>query len=56
VFPCGPVPNASNLNFVANDTAPNAVITKLGPDGKVCLFARATTHLIVDVNGVIAGG
>jgi hypothetical protein len=55
VFPCGgPAPNASNLNFVANDTTPNAVVTKLDTAGKVCVFARTTTHLIVDVNGVIA--
>jgi hypothetical protein len=54
VFPCGvATPNASNLNFVAGDTVPNAVISKIGVGGKVCLFASATTHLIVDVNGVI---
>jgi hypothetical protein len=52
VFPCGqPVPTASNLNFVAGDTVPNAVITKLGDGGRVCLFTYAPTHLIVDVNG-----
>ncbi len=52
VFPCGvPIPTASNLNYVAGGTVPNAVISKLGTDGKVCLFAQRTTHLIVDVNG-----
>ena len=40
VFPCGEaLPTASNLNFVAGDTVPNAVIVKLGAGGKVCLFA-----------------
>jgi hypothetical protein len=54
VFPCGVTrPNASSLNFVAGDTVPNAVIAKLGAGGKVCLFAQTTTHLIVDVNGVM---
>ena len=54
VYPCGqPVPTASNLNFVAGDTIPNAVVTSLGAGGKVCLFTFAPTHLIVDVNGWI---
>jgi hypothetical protein len=53
VFPCGqPVPTASNLNFVAGDTVPNAVVVKVGVGGKVCLFAaESATHLIADVNG-----
>ena len=52
VFPCGvAVPTASNLNYVAGGTVPNAVITKLGTGGKVCLFAQRTTHVVVDVNG-----
>jgi hypothetical protein len=54
VFPCGvAIPTASNLNFVAGGTVANAVITKVGTGGKVCLFANRTTHLIVDVNGVM---
>jgi hypothetical protein len=53
VFPCGEaLPTASNLNFVAGDTVPNAVVVKLGAGGKVCLFAaEAATHLIADTNG-----
>ena len=45
-------PNASNLNFVAGQTTPNLVITKVGADGKVTLFNSAgSTHLIADVVG-----
>jgi hypothetical protein len=52
VFPCGAArPLASNLNFVAGQTVPNAVLSKVGADGAVCLFASAATHLVVDVNG-----
>ncbi|MEY2521620.1 MAG: hypothetical protein QOJ66_185 [Ilumatobacteraceae bacterium] len=51
-FPCGvEVPTASNLNFVAGDTIPNAVIAKIGTSGKVCLFTNVPTHLIADVAG-----
>jgi hypothetical protein len=52
VYPCGsPLPNASNLNYAVGSTIANLVITKIGTDGKVCLFTSAATHLIVDVDG-----
>jgi subtilisin family serine protease len=52
VYPCGqPVPTASNLNFAPQETIANAVITRIGAGGKVCLFTYAPTHLVVDVNG-----
>ncbi len=52
VYPCGsPRPDASNLNFVAGSTVANAVTTKIGADGTVCIYSDAATHLIVDVNG-----
>jgi hypothetical protein len=58
VWPCGaPQPNASSLNFVAGQTVPNAVITKVGDAGKVCLFvAEGATDLIADVNGYFPTG
>ena len=52
VFPCGSSrPNASSLNFVAGQTVPNGVLTKVGTGGKVCLFSQVPAHVIVDVNG-----
>jgi hypothetical protein len=51
VYPCGDRPLASNLNFAAGQTVPNAVITPLGPDSILCFYASAATHLIADVNG-----
>lgn len=59
VYPCGDArPTASSLNYSAiNDTRPNAVATKLGPDGTVCLYAfGASTHLIADVAGYFPPG
>ena len=54
VFPCGETrPNASSVNYVAGATVANAVITKVGVRGKVCLFTLAATHLVVDVNGYV---
>jgi len=52
VFPCGSdQPTASSLNFTSGAIVPNAVIAKVGSDGKVCLFVSTATHLVVDVNG-----
>jgi hypothetical protein len=45
------MPTASNLNYVVGQTIPNAVIAKLGTDGKVCLFTLADSHLVVDIEG-----
>ena len=56
VFPCGSArPNASNINYVAGDVVPNAVLTKIGAGGKVCVFSYAATDLIVDTNGYFPG-
>jgi trimeric autotransporter adhesin len=55
VYPCGsPQPTASSLNFVAGAVVPNAVIARIGSDGKVCLFVSASTHLVVDVASYFA--
>ena len=52
VYPCGATPpNASNLNFVAGQTIANAVITKVGTGGNVCILASQATHVVVDVTG-----
>lgn len=54
VYPCGgAVPLASNLNYRTGQTVANAVTTRVGTGGKVCLYTQASTHLVVDVNGFI---
>jgi hypothetical protein len=56
-FPCGQaVPNASNLNFTANEVIPNLVTAKIGTSGRVCLFVSASTHLIADLAGYYPAG
>ena len=57
VWPCDRSrPTASSLNYTAGQVVPNAVLAKLDPQGRVCLYTRAATHLLVDVNGAIAPG
>ncbi|MEO1055939.1 MAG: right-handed parallel beta-helix repeat-containing protein [Actinomycetota bacterium] len=56
VYPCGtPRPTASNLNYQPGVTTPNAVLTKIGGNGTVCVYTHATTHLVIDTNGHIHG-
>ena len=52
VWPCGAAqPTASNLNLVPGVSSPNLVISKIGADGRVCLFTQSAADLIADVNG-----
>jgi len=58
-YPSGTTkPDASNVNFRANQNVPNLVTVKVGADGKVALFNRSsgTTHLIADVTGYYVTG
>jgi hypothetical protein len=55
LFPSdAPQPNASNLNFTANQIVPNNFTVGLGPDGAFKIYSRASTHFIVDVTGYYA--
>ncbi len=57
VWPCGePRPTASNLNFVAGQTVPNLVVTRLGSGGKVCLFTQVGVDLLADLQGWFPAG
>ncbi len=57
VWPCGETrPNASSVNYGPGQTVPNAVITKIGVGGKVCMYTLAPTDLVVDVNGYFPAG
>jgi hypothetical protein len=56
VWPCGVTrPNASSLNFVSGDVAPNGVIAPIGSNGSVCFYSSASTEVIVDVAGWFEG-
>jgi hypothetical protein len=55
VFPCDkPQPLTANLNYVAGQIVPNAVIASVSADGEVCFFSMVNTHLIADVNAWFA--
>lgn len=55
IFPCGAdVPNASNVNYLAGQTIPNAAFVKLSGDGDVCIATHAITHVVIDVTGFVS--
>jgi zinc transporter ZupT/photosystem II stability/assembly factor-like uncharacterized protein len=58
VWPCGaPQPLASSLNFSPGRDVANAVLTKLGTNGQVCIYAGAAdTHVVADVTGWFPAG
>ena len=55
VFPCGSLrPLASNVNYVAGQVVPNAVLAKVGDGGRVCVFTQSELDLVIDVNGFVS--
>lgn len=61
IFPYGaPMPSTSNVNYVANQTIPNAVFTAIGTTDAgvdvVSIFSQRATHAILDVAAVVAAG
>jgi hypothetical protein len=53
VYPSGSArPLASNLNFPAGGTVPNLVVSRIGTDGRVCIYNYAgSVHVILDIVG-----
>lgn len=53
-YPCdGDVPLASNVNYGAGRTTPNAALVKLSDDGAICIASHARTDAVVDVTGFV---
>jgi hypothetical protein len=51
-YPCGQhPPDASNVNFRADQTVPNLVIATPGSGGQVCIVTSAAAHLVADLEG-----
>ncbi|HUF97493.1 MAG TPA: hypothetical protein VMM60_05135 [Ilumatobacter sp.] len=57
VFPCGTTQTlTSDVNYYAGVTVPNTVISKIGDEGRVCVYTLSPTHIVVDVAGVLPLG
>ncbi len=53
VFPCGPLPGTSSVNYSGADAVANEVIVKLSPAGSICVYAHTAVNVIVDVAGYV---
>jgi hypothetical protein len=56
VYPCGSLPNVSNLNFGTGDTVANAVVAPVSSAGEVCVFVYGSADVLVDVSGYFPSG
>ena len=50
VYPCGPVPSTSTVNYVAGEVRPNNTIVGL-TNGRVCVYSDAATDVLLDLTG-----
>ena len=52
-FPCGVRPETANVNVspIQNTTA-NGAMTKLSPEGELCIYTRRSVHVVLDINGI----
>ncbi len=55
VFPCGTSTTVSSVNYEAQDTRANLVITGLDASGFVCVQTYATVAVVIDVSGWFGG-
>lgn len=53
MYPCGLDPYASNVNYVAGQIVPNAVVVGIGADDAVCVRTSARADVVVDLNGYL---
>jgi hypothetical protein len=52
-FPCGAMPDVSNLNTDPSTPAiANGAMVKLDGSGALCLYTDHAVHVIVDINGM----
>jgi acetyl esterase/lipase len=58
VLPCGATPGgSSNLNADASgQTVAGLAFVRFGADGRVCVFAQRSTHLVADLQGYLTDG
>ena len=51
-YPCGQLPNASNVNYAAGVDTANSAQIPISGTGEICLWASSALHILVDINGV----
>jgi hypothetical protein len=52
-YPCGPLPNASNLNYAAYDVIANLAVVPPGQGAKACVMTSAGGQVLIDKAGTL---
>ena len=56
-YPCGaPVPEASNVNYIAGQDRAASAVVPVGAGRSVCVYSSAAAHVVVDLAGYLAPG
>ena len=57
LYACGQAPPiSSHVNYLGGDVVANLVVAPLDADGKVCVYAKTSTHVVVDTAGSFPDG
>ncbi len=52
----GASPLTSSLNYGPRATVANGVIAPVGADGSICIYTKASSHVVVDIAGWVTDG
>ena len=53
VYPCGTVPDVSNINFTTGQTVANSVIAPVSDNGEICFYVYGQANLLADISGYL---
>ena len=53
VYPCGTVPDVSNINFTTGQTVANSVIAPISDNGEICFYVYGQANLLADISGYL---
>lgn len=56
VYPCGAIPDTSNINFSGGQTIANTLFAPVSDRGTVCVYVRGAAHVLLDVSGYFPAG
>ena len=43
----------ADVNYQPGGNYPNAVLAKLDPSGKTCIYTKSATHIVADINAYV---
>jgi alpha-tubulin suppressor-like RCC1 family protein len=53
LYPCGPLPTTSTVNYFGGQVVPNGAVIELSPTGSLCIYTLAGSDIVLDVAGYV---